>query len=332
MASIVKRGAFQYQVSIRRKGYPTQIKTFERKRDAEAWAQTIESEMARGIFIDRTEAEQTTLKAALEKYSSKVTPSKKGKAQEVARINRLLRNPLAERSLASLKSSDFADYRDDRLEEVSGNTVRLELALISNLFNVAKKDWSIPVSNPIEGIRKPKCGKPRGRRLLGDEEARLIAATERSLAPSLKLCIQLAIETGMRAGELVDLKWEQIDLSASVITLPTTKNDDARVVPLSEAAEQLVRAQPRPLRGGRLTRFHDSNGLSAAFRRCCKRAGIDNLRFHDLRHESASRMAPRMPVATLAKVFGWKTIQMAMRYYNPTANELVAAVRGLKAA
>lgn len=84
---------------------------------------------------------------------------------------------------------------------------------------------------------------------------------------------------------------------------------------------------PRALHGGPLTTFHDSNGLGAAFRRACERCGVENLRFHDLRHEAASRLAPKMPVATLAKVMGWRTLQMAMRYYNPTARELVAAVR-----
>lgn len=332
MASIVKRGPFQFQATIRRKGYPAQIKTFERKRDAEAWAHTIESECARGTFIDRSEAEQTTLKEALERYLRKVTPSKRGQAQEKTRINQLLRHPLASRSLASLKSSDFARFRDDRLTQVSANTTRLDLALISNLFTVAKKDWSIPIENPIQGIRKPKCGKGRDRRLVADEESRLLAAAEDSLAPTLKLCIRLAIETGMRAGELVGLRWEQIDLCDSAISLQTTKNGDPRVVPLTEVAEELLRALPRPLHGGRLTSFHDSNGLSAAFRRCCIRAGIEDLRFHDLRHEAASRMAPKMSAPTLAKVFGWKTLQMAMRYYNPTGSELVAAVRGQKVA
>jgi len=131
----------------------------------------------------------------------------------------------------------------------------------------------------------------------------------------------------MRAGEIVGLTWEQIDLSARVIRLDLTKNGEGRVVPLSEAAEAAIRVIPRPIKGGRLTKFYDSRGLTAAFRRACERVGITGLRFHDLRHEAASRLAPHMPVATLAKVMGWKTIQMAMRYYNPTDAELVAAVR-----
>ncbi|MCS6503837.1 site-specific integrase [Burkholderia thailandensis] len=150
-------------------------------------------------------------------------------------------------------------------------------------------------------------------------------------AATLSFCIVLAIETGMRAGEIVKLRWEQIDLANHTIRLNLTKNGHARSVPLSERAEAAIRALPRSIHGGRLTSFYDSRGLSAAFRRACERAGVVGLRFHDLRHEAASRLAPHMPASTLAKVMGWKTLQMAMRYYNPTDQELVTAVRKVSA-
>jgi len=266
---------------------------------------------------------------ALLRYEREVTPGKRSADRESLRIRRLLKHPLASRSLASLRSTDMACYRDERGKQVAANTVRIDLNLLSNLFNVAKKDWSIAVSNPVTDIRKPKLPKGRDRRLEGDEERRLLAAVNhwRVRAPTLAFCIQIAIETGMRAGEIIALTWQQIDLANRVIRLDLTKNGDGRIVPLTEKAEQLIRALPRPINGGRVTRFHDSNGLSASFRRVCARAGITGLRFHDLRHEAASRFAPHMPVATLAKVMGWRTLQMAMRYYNPKSDELVAAVR-----
>jgi integrase len=190
-------------------------------------------------------------------------------------------------------------------------------------------EWSLPVQNVLRSISKPSPSKGRDRRLVGNEEERLLAAAGKSLAPMLRPCIQLAVETGMRAGELVGLRWEQIDLGNHVIRLKAeaTKNGDSRSVPLSAEAEAVILALARPLHGGRFVRFHDSCGLSTAFRRACERAGIEGLRFHDLRHEAASRFAPRMQAPTLAKVMGWKTLQMAMRYYNPTDNELVTAIR-----
>lgn len=329
MATITKRGRFQHQVQIRRKGYPVQTATFETRKGAQSWATDIESEMRRGVFVDRSEAERTTLREALLRYEQEVTPEKRSADREVLRIRRLLKHPLASRSLASLRGTDMASFRDERLKQVAANTVRIDLNLLSNLFNVAKKDWSIAVINPVTDIRKPKLPKGRDRRLEGDEETRLLAAANhwRVRAPTLAFCIQIAIETGMRAGEIIALTWQQIDLANCVIRLDLTKNGDGRIVPLTEKAEQLIRALPRPIHGGRVTRFHDSNGLSASFRSVCERAGITGLRFHDLRHEAASRFAPHMPVATLAKVMGWRTLQMAMRYYNPKFDELVAAVR-----
>jgi integrase len=229
--------------------------------------------------------------------------------------------------MASLRGVDFAKYCDDRLKDCNPATVRRELVVISHLFNTARKLWLLPIDNPVAAISKPPAGRHRERRLSDDEERQLLAAAAESKAPTLGFCITLALETGMRAGEIVSLSWEQVDLANSVIRLDMTKNGERRVVPLTEAAVAAIRGLPRPILGGRVTSFYDSRGLSAAFRRACERAGISGLRFHDLRHEAASRFARRMPVATLAKVMGWKTIQMAMCYYNPTPAELVAAVR-----
>ena len=326
MATITKRGEYQFQTTIRRKGFPTQTKTFESKRDAEKWATIIESEMTRRVWADRSEAERTTLGEALERYVSEITPSKRGQIQEARRIKHLLQHPLAARSLASLRAVDFANYKRERAVKVSAHTVRLELALLSHVYTIIRKEWSIPVDNPIAAIRKPATPRGRDRRLQGDEEARLLAAAEKSRAYGLKTCIELAVETGMRAGEIVQLTWEQIDLHNHVIRLDQTKNGDCRIVPLSVAAEAAIRSLPRHI-GGRVTQFYDSAGFSRAFGRACERVGIKGLRLHDLRHEAASRLAPHMPVATLAKVMGWRSIQMAMRYYNPTADELVAVVR-----
>lgn len=153
-----------------------------------------------------------------------------------------------------------------------------------------------------------------------------MAAARDCKNPGLECAIVLAIETGMRRGEMAGLHWPQIDLKANVIRLDKTKNGERRIVPLSERAEAALRAMPRAL-SGKVFAFHDSDGVGKAFVRACERAGIAGLRFHDLRHEAASRFAPRMPAPTLAKLMGWKSIQMAMRYYNPTERELLSLVR-----
>ena len=326
MASITKRGPYQFQAQVRRKGYPTQNKTFETKKAALDWATSVEAEMTNGTFVDRSSLERTTFGDLLERYERDETPKKRGSETELVRIRSLKKHPLAARPLSTLRKKDFADYRDERLKTCCPETVRRELVIISAVFTTARELWELPVGNPLAGVKWPAKGNHRERRLEGDEEARLLEAAGSSRTPALRLCIILAIETGMRSGEMVNLRWEHIDLEKHIIRLDMTKNGDARTVPLSERAEAAIR-ELSPQASGRLTTFYDARGLRKAFKLACERAGINGLRPHDLRHEAASQLAPRMETATLAKVLGWRTLQMAMRYYNPTDEELVHAVR-----
>ncbi|ENO91603.1 integrase/recombinase [Thauera sp. 28] len=333
MASIVKRGDYQYQVTIRRKGFPKQCKTFESEREAKDWAKVVESEMIRGVFTDRSELERTTLAELLERYGEEVTVEKLGARQEKGRIRHWMSHPLAKRSLASLRSKDFADYRNARLKVVSAHTVRLELALISAVFNHASKDWSMPLPNLIKGIRPPKTPSGRDRRLMGDEEDRLLAAAgeARAYPHMLVAAIELAVETGIREDRLATMRWNQVNLQKGVVKVMTKEElheQELVSVPLSMRALQILESLPRDISGKVFgCAFPTGNVLGKAFERACKRAKIEDLRFHDLRHEAASRLAPHMPMVTLAKIMGWKTVQMAMRYYNPTDEELVKARR-----
>ncbi|NDV11783.1 site-specific integrase [Crenobacter caeni] len=328
MASITHRGPYQYQVIIRRKGYPTQTRTFESQEEAEIWARMVESGMDFGQFRDLRLLDKLTLGDLLRRYGEEVTPSKRGAVQEGNRIRQLLRHPLALRPMSGLRACDYAAYRNARLEQVGPSTVRLELALLSHLYTIAIREWSLPLVHELKNISRPKASPGRERRLQRGELARLLAAIDAQggrAAPWLKACIELALETGMRAGELLSLEWKQVDLATAAVRLEQTKNGDARLVPLSEKAEAVLTALPRP--GLRvIPNFYDTSGLDRAFKRACGVAGIEGLRFHDLRHEAASLRAPQMPPQTLAKLFGWKNLQMAMRYYNPQIAELHAAI------
>jgi len=334
MATITERGEYQYQAVIRRKGYPSQSKTFEYKHDAERWAREVEAKMDIGYYRDRREIERTTLGEALERYVNSVSPGKRGYVAEKNRIKQLQADPLALRPLASLRAKDFAAYRDRRLTKVAANTVRLELALLSHLYTIAIKEWSMPLEHELKNVRKPKAGPGRSRRLQGDEETRLREAIYRPSARGSKVwleaCVDLALETGMRAGEILSLTWRQVNFEKCVIRLGATKNGNARTVPLTLKATEVLRHLPRGICGRVIPNFHDTSGLDRAFKRACKAANLTDLRFHDLRHEAASRFAPFVTAQSLAKIMGWETIQMAMRYYNPTDSELVELVRRAK--
>ena len=333
MASILKRGNFQWQATIRRKGYPAQSKTFETKRDAEVWANKVEYEMGCGVFVDRSAAARTTLGELLTRYGEEVSPTKRSCRTELVTIRRLLGHPLALRPLSTLRKTDFARYRKQRIDEgAATNSVRLELALLSTMFTTAISEWDVPLPcNFIRHIKKPPIGDARDRRLVGDEEPRLLSAARASRAPALELFVVLAIETGMRAGNLVELRWEQVDFEQQVIYIERTKTGAGLTVPLSAAAEAALRSFGPAAEYGKISTFYDSNGLGAAFRQARKVARIKGLNFHDLRHEAASRLAPHVPTATLAKLMGWKSLAMAMRYYNPTKKELVDVRRKAEA-
>ena len=154
MAAIQKRGDLQWRARIRRRGYPVQTKTFTTRAEAEAWSKQIESEMDRGVFVSRAEAEGTTLAEALDRYLHEITPTKKPSTQmrEKDRVAVLASHPLARRSLASIKGSDIATFiRARQAEGLGANAIRLDLALLSTSSRWpgrpgAWSPWEIPSS------------------------------------------------------------------------------------------------------------------------------------------------------------------------------------------
>lgn len=240
MATISKRSSNQFNVRIRHTGYPIRSKTFSTREEAALWAATIENEIRRGVYQrQQPEAERTTLHAALSRYADEVTPLKKSADSELCRVAAWQRNPLAQKFLGSLRGTDFAKYRDTRLAAgTAGNTIRLDLAVISHLFEVARKDWGMEsLSNPVKNVRKPKLARGRDRRLLEGEEVKLLDSCMGN--QRLRAVIQLALATGMRRGELVKLRWCDIDLDTCVLKLMDTKNGTDREVPLSTSVVSL---------------------------------------------------------------------------------------------
>lgn len=324
MATIVERKG-GWQAKIRRKGYEPQSHTFDTKADAERWARGIEHQMDRGVFVDSREAERTTLAEALDRYEREVTPRKKGTKQERLRLALWRRDPLAKRSLAKIRGADLAAWRDKRLDAgTSPTTVRNDLALLSHLFNTAIKEWGLEsLSNPIEKIKMPTPARARDRRLVGDEETRLLEACEASNCPWLAPAVILALETAMRQGELLSLTWTNIDLTRRVARLDDTKNGDRRDVPLSTAAVTILSDLPRAIDGRAFPITQDN--LEGYWRRATKAAEIADLRFHDLRHEATSRLFEKgLNPMEVAAITGHKTLQMLKRYTHLRAEDLAS--------
>lgn len=295
MATFRKRGPFQWQAQVRKRGHPPQAKTFETRAAAESWARTIEVEMDKGMFVSRAEAESTTLKELIQRYLAEVTPLKKGAAPETIRLQAFMRHPLAQRFVAGIRGVDIARYRDERLREVSPATVKRTLITLGHLFEVARKEWGIYVSNPVRDIKLPPNGKARDRRLQAGqngeegEEERLVKACCKARNPFLLPVVRLALETAMRQGELISLRWEHIDLTRRIAHLPDTKNGESRTVPLSTTAAEVLRELPRSLHGQVFPGL-TTEAVKRAYLRAIRSARIVNLHFHDLRHEATTRL------------------------------------------
>lgn len=322
MASFRQRGG-KWQARVLRNGYPDQTKSFETKADAEKWARALESEIDKGQFVNVSEAQRTTLGDVIARYMAEVTPTMKGATEDTIRLKAIMRRPIARWSMANLSAARIAAYRDERLKEVGPGTVIRELAYLSAIINHARREWAINVPNPVQMVRKPQSPQARSRVLTDEEVSKLLAALEPTGRRShwTKPAVQLALATAMRRGELLSLRWEYVDLQNRTAFLSDTKNGESRTVPLSTAAVQVLAGLPRHISGVVLP--VKAFTLDAAFKRGVRRAGLDGVRFHDLRRTAITRMAEKLPnVIELAAVSGHKSLMVLKRYYRPTATEL----------
>lgn len=333
MATFEKRGS-SWRAKVRRAGLPPIVRTFDTKTEAQRWATNIEAQADTGILQDQLSADAVTLHDALARYARDVTPSKKGARQEASRIKRWQRHELAGLPLGQIRASHLASWRDTRLKAgTSPTTIRTDLALISHLYTTARKEWSIPVTNPCADVRLPAPARGRDRRLEGDEEKRLLEACRPypdengksvTQTPWLAPAVELAIATAMRLGELVSLKWQDVDWQARTAFLRDTKNGDVRRVPLSKAA--IVTLLAIPLTTDPRVLPTSEAAISQAWGHAVKRAKISGLRFHDLRHEATARLFERSDLRDIeiASITGHKTHAMLKRYANLRAADLAA--------
>ncbi len=246
MATFRKRGD-KWQARVQRSGQGPISKSFNTKPDAVKWARNVESQLDLGTFAPKQTMPR--LLPLMVRYVEEVTPTKKGDSQERYRAAQWKKTKLAEMHLDKITGEVVAQYRDTRLKEVSSNTVRLELAFLSVVFEQCRKEWGFSVSNPVRQIRMPKPGKPRQRRLEAGEEDALLAACKTSRAFYLHSFVVLAVETGMRSGELLGIYWEHVNLTNRTVFLPDTKNGSPRTVPLSTRALNAIQALPRSISG-----------------------------------------------------------------------------------
>ncbi len=346
MATIRERidasGKKSYHVQIRIKGFPPQTQTFETKTASRQWAAHVESELRAGRYMPLAEAQRHTVKELLEEYRTKILAPLKPK--EVRNQGPQLDwwiEKLGAYSLADLTPAAIAKCRDELLQTPYGRnkdrlhapaTVVRYLALLSHVFNVAVKEWQWLPESPMPMVKKPKVDNGNLRYLSDDELSRLLDAAKGSANRFLYTILITALSTGMRYGEIMNLRWRDVNIDEQeafgLILLKTTKNGEPRGVPLVHSAYSAIKALQIAHAAGH--RGHvkydallfpseaDSDKpveIRKAWETVLKKAKIEDFRFHDLRHTAASYLAMEGATAPeIAEILGHKTLAMVKRY------------------
>lgn len=332
MASIIRRGK-SWRAMIVKKGERFSA-TFDTKAEAKDWVLQLESSLLRGSDEKRAEKISLTMADLLDRYAKEVSPLKKGADVEIYRLRLLKSFPLFQSNITEVSPKRIASWRDYRLQQVSPSTVNRELNLISSIITMAIKEWEIPMAvNPVHMIRRPKNPNSRNRRICMSEQMAIISA----LGWNGEICPEtprqwvawgflVAIETAMRRGELMSMRWRNVHLDERYIHLPSTKNGEERDVPLSSEAIRLFSLLKRgrdddvliPLLSGRFTKtFIDAK----------RSVGLDDIHFHDTRREAATRLSEKLSnVLELSAVTGHKTLSILKVYYRPDVKLLAKKI------
>jgi integrase len=341
MATFRKRGA-RWQARIQRRNQPDVTKSFQTKQDALTWSRGVERDLDLGIYappkaVAKEEAKPDlgTLGDLLKRYRLEVTPTKRSARHETQWLTHLERDPLAAVPLAALTAKAVGDYRDRRLALVTPSTLLRTLQVLSAILNHARREWGLPVTNVVSDVRKPSPNRARDRILTTEEEARLMHALTSggrdgsgrfipgTRNPWIAPAVALALATAMRRGELLALRWENVNLEKRTAFLPVTKNGDSRTVPLSPKALEVLAALPH-CEDGRVFPVA-ANALQKAFTRAREVAGLQDVHFHDLRHCAVTNLAKKLPnLIELAAVSGHRDLSVLRVYYQTRPEELAA--------
>lgn len=328
MATISKRGS-KWLAQVRRTGFPSSSRSFVSKTDAKAWATAQEAKIDDATYAPALRVMSTTrLADVIQLYLERVTPTKRSADTERLRLNKLLRDPLANSKLADLESRHIADYRNRRLKCVKAGTVRRELSLIHHALEMGRKEWGIKMpSNPVKEVTQPKLNNARDRRLEAGEAAALMAACNRSRCRQLLPIVTMAIESGMRRGEIVNLSWPHIDLERRIAHIPQTKTGKPRTIPLTDNAIAVLMSVSH--RDGQVFKT-TANAIKLAWTRAVVRSGLTNLRFHDLRHEAISRFFEvGLSLPEVALISGHRDPRMLFRYTHLRPENLALKLAGM---
>jgi integrase len=356
MATIEKRvdstGCTTYRVKVRMKGYSQETASFQRRTDAKHWASKIESEMREGRHFNKPESKVRTLSESIERYQKEVLPNLKDQSNRRYHLA-WWADEIGFKVLADIRASTISECREKlrRTPSDSGRhkgkirndaTINRYLASLSALLSIAVREWGWLEKNVCKNVRRAKESRGRVRFLSDQELSDLRRACENSKLPELKIIFLVAITTGARRGEIMNLRWRHIDFKSNSITLVDTKNGDTRSVPLVNPALKKIKewAKIRSIDEGgfvfpgRTDRTKNKSiDFDKAWRGALSLSGVTDFRFHDLRHTAASYLAMNgAGIREIGDILGHKSLAMVQRYSHLTDDHKRATVERMATA
>lgn len=320
-------------ISPYKDGYRAQVailgirdsKVFRTKREAIAWASAREAEIR--AESDKLPGDKFTLRDALRKYGETVSPTKDGSVKERIRLEAFENILPVDMPISKVTPDVLGEWRDTRLKVVKPGTVIRDFSLLSNVFEVARREWRWIRENPITDVRRPEAPDHRDIVITWSQIRAMLKAMGytrgkvRSVKHAVACCFLLALRTGIRAGEICNLPWELVFQDfARVGTSAGGRKTGRRDVPLTPQARRVIE-QFRGWDDEFVVGIKVST-LDAMFRKYRDRIGLSGFTFHDTRHTAATWIAQRLHILDLCKMFGWKNPKRAMVYYNPTASDI----------
>lgn len=347
--AIYYRGDDQFMVRVRKKGADIS-ETFLTLEEAIAFRNETEAKLLGGrrVAIQKDqkirEVDKMSLNDGLVWYKNEIMPlTPKSVRHKKTLIKYWQNHPFSEFSLTGLSSKDLIEWRKDLLDEreekvedrtplYSPQTIIHRLNLLSHLYNQLADHFEIDLYCPVTKSCRPKNSPARMRRVYrgSTEEKKLFKACEKNTNhPWLIYCVKLALETCLRRGEIYQIDWNEIDLDSRFpsIILKETKTESPRTIPLWPTAVQTLEEYSQihnPDKTGKLFPINNTTMITREFGSMVKSAGIEDLRFHDLRHEATSRLFEETDLRDIEimSITGHKTSAMLNRYTHLQAKKL----------
>ena len=324
MASF-RKYAHGWRAEIFKKGI-RESATFATKREAQEWAAKREAEigaMRSGKVI------RWTLSEVLDKYITEISPTKASGDKEIIRLRAVQRDEIAVMVMQDIGPPDLAAWRDRRLERVKPSSVLREIGSLRAVWKQAKKgEWGYVDHDPWVEVTKPQESPPRDVIFEDGQVERIVEALGYvGGQPSNKrqeaaVALLLSLETAMRAGEIIGMRWEDVVLEKRIVRLPKTKNGDAREVPLSRRAIELLKS----MKGLDKVRVFTLTSalLDAYYRQGRDLAGVQGPTFHDARATALTRLSKKLDILELATMVGHRDPRSLTIYYRQSATEIAA--------